>query len=566
MNNTLKYGLISIGAILGVFIVVIALFFATFNPNDYKPLIVKLVQEKKQRTLKLDGDIKLTFFPRIGADLGKVSLSEHKGEEEFAAVDGVRVSLALLPLQKRRLVVDRIMIDGLRANLVRFPDGTSNIDDLLKKEEKFEQFKFDIEGVTVTNAALTLDDRMGGRKLALSDLRVKTGRIATGKPGEIALAFRLQGDKPGMNVEVKAGSGLLFELDAKRFKLDRIDAEVNGEVAGIDNLALGLKGGVDFDGMAKALVVKDLALAAAGKRGADKLDIRLTAPSLHWGGETIHAEKLSLVAQLQRAAGNVDVTLTLPALEGTAKSFHGAKFSLDVNGKQGESEFKTRLVSPVNGSLESGRLELPALQASVTLMNPRIPATLKDGGKGWSADISGSALADLEAQNVALDAAARLDASNIKAKLGVRRFDAPHYSFDIAIDRLDVDRYLPQYTAGEAPRPAVPLGFSALKKLDASGSLRIGELKVSNIKSSNVRLDVKAAGGRVDVDPLTAKLYQGSASGSLRLDAVAAPQAESGRGERGGEEQGGVSVAKRPQRAVQVIIHGLIRRTSGPLA
>ena len=63
MNKTLKYGLISIGAILGAFIALVALVSATFNPNDYKPLIVKLVQEKKQRTLKLDGDIKLTFFP-----------------------------------------------------------------------------------------------------------------------------------------------------------------------------------------------------------------------------------------------------------------------------------------------------------------------------------------------------------------------------------------------------------------------------------------------------------------------------------------------------------------------
>ena len=496
-NNTLKIGLISIGAILGAFIVLIALASATFNPNDYKPLIVKLVQEKKQRTLKLDGDIKLTFFPRIGADLGRVSLSEHKGDKEFAAVDGVRVSLALLPLLKRRLVVDRIIIDGLRANLVRYPDGTTNIDDLLKKEEESEQFKFDIEGVTVTNAALTLDDRMGGRKLALSDLRVKTGRIAEGKPGEIALGFRLRGDKPGMDVQVKAVSGLLFELDARRFKLDKIDAEVKGEAAGIANLAAGLKGGVDYDGTTKVLAVGGLALAVAGKRGADKLDIRLVAPSLRWGGETVSAEKLNLVAQLQQAAGNVDVTLTLPTLEGTAKSFHAAKLTLEVNGKRGDSEFKTRLVSPVNGSLESRRLELPAMQASVTLMNPHMPATLKEGGKGWSADISGSARADLEEQNVALDAAARLDASNIKLKLGVSRFEAPHYSFDIAIDRLDVDRYLPQKTAGKTPQPSRPLDFSALKKLDASGSLRIGELKVSNIKSSNVRLDVKAAGGRV---------------------------------------------------------------------
>ncbi|MHB9119811.1 MAG: AsmA family protein, partial [Burkholderiales bacterium] len=109
MNKTLKYGLIPLIAILVAFLALVALVAATFNPNDYKPLIVKLVQEKKQRTLKLEGDINLTYFPRIGADLGKLALSEHGSDKEFAAVDSARVSLAVLPLlKKQQLVVDRI--------------------------------------------------------------------------------------------------------------------------------------------------------------------------------------------------------------------------------------------------------------------------------------------------------------------------------------------------------------------------------------------------------------------------------------------------------------------------
>ena len=54
----------------------------------------QLVKDKKQRDLKLDGDIKLKFWPSIGADLGKMSLSEFKSDKEFAAVDGLRVGVA----------------------------------------------------------------------------------------------------------------------------------------------------------------------------------------------------------------------------------------------------------------------------------------------------------------------------------------------------------------------------------------------------------------------------------------------------------------------------------------
>jgi hypothetical protein len=82
----LKYVSIGIGALVLLVGAVLAYVAATFNPNDYKPQIIQLVKEKKNRTLKLDGDIKLSFWPNVGAELGKVSLSEAKSEKEFAAV------------------------------------------------------------------------------------------------------------------------------------------------------------------------------------------------------------------------------------------------------------------------------------------------------------------------------------------------------------------------------------------------------------------------------------------------------------------------------------------------
>ena len=91
MNKFVKYALYGIGGVIALFLLVAAYFAATFNPNDYKDTIVKLVQEKKQRTLKIDGDIKLTYWPKIGADLGKLSLSEHKSDVEFASLNSVKV-------------------------------------------------------------------------------------------------------------------------------------------------------------------------------------------------------------------------------------------------------------------------------------------------------------------------------------------------------------------------------------------------------------------------------------------------------------------------------------------
>jgi AsmA protein len=479
MNKTLKYGLISIGVILVAFLALVALVAATFNPNDYKPLIVKMVQEKKQRTLTLEGDIKLTFFPRIGADLGKLALSEHNSDKEFAAVDSARVSLELLPLLKKQLVVDRIRIDGIRARLVRYPDGTTSIDDLLTKEEESEQFKFDIEGVSVTRAALVFDDRMGKRKLDISGLEFESGRLANKQPGKVDLKFTLRGDNPKIDAQVELASGLLFDTEAK------------------------------------AVTLEKLAFSLAGKYGADGLDMRLTSPKFELEPERF-AGQIDLTAKLAQAKGNLDLVLSVPALTGKGSAVRADNFTLEVSGKQGDNTVKSRIASLLSANLDTRQYSLDKLAASFNLSGPAMP-------KALDITLSGTARLDLAKEDAHLDLTGKLDDSQLRAKLGFSHFDAPAYAFDIGIDRLDVDRYLPPAKA-EAKQPEKPLDFGFLKKLNANGQLSIGTLKVANIKSSNIKLNVKAGDGNLNVAPISANLYQGTLNGAISLHGIGTPR------------------------------------------
>jgi AsmA protein len=113
----------------------------------------------------------------------------------------------------------------------------------------------------------------------------------------------------------------------------------------------------------------------------------------------------------------------------------------------------------------------------------------------------------------------------------VSGFADPFIRFDVDVDQFDADLYLPKRPA-HAPQqsgaPAAsgaeqPIDLSALRKLKLDGSLRIGALKVANIRSSNVRLDIKARDGLVNVAPLSANLYQGSMKGSLSVNAKTTP-------------------------------------------
>ena len=49
------------------------------NPNSYKPLIIKAVNDSTGRSLTLDGDITWKIWPNIGLHMEKVALSNPVG-------------------------------------------------------------------------------------------------------------------------------------------------------------------------------------------------------------------------------------------------------------------------------------------------------------------------------------------------------------------------------------------------------------------------------------------------------------------------------------------------------
>ena len=179
MKKILKYALLALAGVGLVVVALLAFVAATFNPNDYKPQIQQAAKEKLDRTLKIGGDIKLTFYPTLGANLGGLSLSEHASDKEFASVESVRVALQLMPLLAKKLVVSRVEVRGLRANVIRHKNGTTNLDDLLGKNkpaakapqaggtEAGTPMQFDIDHVFIDDASLSYTDESTGAKFSV---------------------------------------------------------------------------------------------------------------------------------------------------------------------------------------------------------------------------------------------------------------------------------------------------------------------------------------------------------------------------------------------------------------
>lgn len=528
MNKILKYGLLGTGAVAGIAVAGIVYVAVTFNPNDYKPQIIQAVKDSKQRNLKLDGDIKLSFYPNIGANLNKVSLSEFKSAKEFAAIESVRVSLAFMPLLRKKVVVNEVSISGLKATLVKHKDGTTNIDDLLAKDETKKEegkkdvsqpVKFDITSVSVSKTSFAYRDESTGAQYAINDLNLKTGRVAIGVPSSIDLSVGVQANQPRLDITAQLKTIVTFDLDAQKYKLLSMELQAGGSALDISSLKVKAGGDVSADLPAQEFGVKKFALNASGIKGKDKFEAMLDAPALSITKDKYSGDKIALNAKLDAAFGNVIASLLLPGVEGDMQSFKLSALTLDLDLKQPEQAFKVKFSSPVTGNIKTQQFNLRNLSVAVSATGDKLP------NKSVSSEMKGSVQLDVLKQNVQASLAGGLLQSKVKIKAGVNGFEEPAINFDVDVDQFDADLYLPKASTAEAPKPAEPeqpFDLTALRKLKLDGSLHVGALKAANIKTTQLRVDVKARDGQVNVNPLSVNLYQGSARLSVSVNAAPA--------------------------------------------
>jgi len=196
-----------------VVVAAVAIFAMTFDPNRYKGDIQRIVKERTGRTLELKGPLELAFWPSLGAKVSGVVLSEQGTAQPFVSLESAHASVALLALLRGAVIVDRVRLSGLRAQIVKDKDGRFNFQDLIeqagekpaaKAEKKAPDsgkgtVAFDIAGVTIERAALSYRDLASGQEIALKDLKLETGRIAENAEGKLEFATTLKRNTPPLD-------------------------------------------------------------------------------------------------------------------------------------------------------------------------------------------------------------------------------------------------------------------------------------------------------------------------------------------------------------------------------
>jgi AsmA protein len=470
MGKLLKI-ILSLAGLLIVLVAVVAIALPfVVDPNDYKDEIMTTVRDKTGRTLEIDGDISLSVFPWLGLDIGATRFGNAAGFSDpwMASMDTVQVRVKLLPLLKKQLEVDTVKLSGMQLSLAKDKSGKTNWDDLTAAAESEAGDETEEQGEALGLEGLAI----GG--IEISDAQLVWDDRQSDARYEIKALSLTTG-------QVAAGEP--FDLDLG-FRLAASEPAVEGqfELSGV------------------------VLIAAA----MNALDITDAAFRLDASGDGVPGGKLQLSVATDVALDLDAQTLSLPGL---VLEVLGLKITGNVAGTGITGE-----AAKFNGMLNvagfSPREVFKALGMAVPDTSDAGVLGKADAALTWNASPKHFAVSDLKLH---------LDDTSVTGNARVDSFDAPAIGFTLAVDNIDLDRYMPPAPAeGEAadkPQDSTePPQLEGLRKLNLNGKLSVAKMKATGLYYSDVELQVKARDGVVRMHPIGAQLYSGSYNGDITLD------------------------------------------------
>lgn len=124
----LRRTLTGLALLIGVLVVAVIVFIATFRTDSYKPRIVAAVQAATGRTLALNGPIGLKFSLHPTIEVQDAALANPPGfsRPDMARIQAVDVQLGLLPLLRGRIEIGRLVLLHPDILLERTASGATN--------------------------------------------------------------------------------------------------------------------------------------------------------------------------------------------------------------------------------------------------------------------------------------------------------------------------------------------------------------------------------------------------------------------------------------------------------
>lgn len=470
-----------VAVLLVIVVGAIAALVLLVNPNQFKPLIVE--QTKKQTGLELviDGDISWQFFPMIGFELGKTELRNPAGfsQPNMFKVDRVGIDISVMPLLDNQLHIGQVQLDGAEFYVETLKDGRSNLDSLTQAQSQNESTT-DVSPVTESPATAEESSASKGWSINLAGVAVKNARL------------EIQDHQAGSHIQL-------------------YDVQLNVSEFAADNWTT-----VDF--------------AAKGSNNQQKFGAKGTADIKLSGDFKQYAlRNIALDANFSDPATQIDsAKLKLATFE-----FDKANaLTFSVNGKASDIVLKADGSASVLVDQAISKVGVDALELTANLEGQALPQSPMKV-------VMNSSVAFDMTQNTLSVMLDKLTANALQfdGQAQVTLSDIPKVRFNLHSPNMDLDEFLGLDKAKDsassqsaqdkasntaATEEAEP-DLSALKTLDIAGDIAIEQFKVVNAKMQNVQMKFAVNRGVIDLNSLTAELYQGKVQATAQVDVRKTP-------------------------------------------
>ena len=482
MARAIKIFLIVIAALVVLLAATLFVITQVIDPNDFKPQIREQAMTQANLDLEIPGDLAWQFWPSLGVSLGRTEARIAGEEELFAGINSASVGVAVWPLLFGQVEMDGVTLDGLEVNLVETADG-ANWEKIGPQDGAEEETTPAEEEQPAESGGM--DIPLTIPSVAITDGRIRYRNTTDGTDIRVE-HFNFNAQDVSLEEPFPMQMSLRYQ-DQSDMRVDlnletTLAADLDNNHFVLDPMTLD----ADIAGMTTNPVSVHL---------EQKLDVNLDE-------DRAQVTDLLLEAAGTRTTGNATVT--------------GLTGEMKVAGQIDTEPFDA------NAALEAIGEEPIETSDDSALSKVALSATL-----------------DGPANSVMVNPLkVTLDSSTLSGKAGLENLETGKIVFDLNLDKITLDGYLPPQSDDEDSAAASGAGggtggkeggtaqlseaelipVESLRPLLLDGSLKIGELNYDTIQASNIVFNVDAKDGVLRLTKASGDTLQGGFNASGRLD------------------------------------------------
>lgn len=523
------------------------------DPNDYRDQISTLVQDKTGRELQLQGDLRFSVFPWLGIEVESLRLSQPPeigfDQPPMLQVAEAQLRVRILPLLQKQVEVDTVIFKQPKLHFITINDNLNSFTGLIQESENDQPLATEqqsqpekaalalfVKGVEITGAEIILHNQQEDSKTQISQVDLFVGDLLSGDYVSL--------ESEGVVIGVAAGDVNVAVPKEDGVSNKKSDAELP--------MAFQLSSLIQLDVLSSAVSLKDtnVTIEQGAQSGqlliqavlidAKQTSFRQLAFTLD--GVSLNDEAIKIAGELTKADYGVDSStlvltdltmkgqlyqreflLALPALTGNLQ-----KETISLDKLILDSDDLHVLAADLNieglmsAPAVSGHLDVAPFNLQQLLVDMQMPYETASSSVLQSVSVSAAVKAD--ADSVSLQKIqAKVDASELSGQLQVTDFDTPSTIFDLSLDQINVDDYLPidatqqltnEPVDAEPSADSLIIPMTAFKQLHANGTLKVDDLIASGINLKNIKVNITSDADRVSITP-SAALYDGSMTGEV---------------------------------------------------